>query len=166
MRILTCLLFVTAVLASDDQSKTPAQPAATQPKTTVQHKTIVLPKPAAKRPVAVVKKPAAIVEIPKDAVETSPGFYNWTDKDGKVWTYRRTPFGVSRWPAQSMYSKQDVADEQTTAVEQGDSIRFERSSPFGHRTWVRKKTELTESERATWESQQKNSAASRPAEKE
>jgi hypothetical protein len=118
------------------------------------------------------KKAPAVTAIPKDAVQTTPGFYRWTDKDGKVWTYRRTPFGVSRWPADSVDMGQDAADKQsaaggrTTAVEAGDSIRFEQATPFGKRTWVRKKTELNESERKIWDLQQKNSAASRTAEKE
>ena len=151
MRILTCMFMVAASLAAQDTAKTPAQPAA---------------KETAKDTKKATKAPA-MAAIPKDAVETEPGFYKWTDKDGKVWMYRRTPFGVSRWPAEPMYTKQqDTADQQTTAVEQGDSIRFERSTPFGKRTWVRKKTELNETEQAIWASQQKNNAASRTAEKE
>ncbi|HLY16588.1 MAG TPA: hypothetical protein VKR61_05160 [Bryobacteraceae bacterium] len=149
MKILTCMFMVAATLAAQDQPKPPAQPPAKQVK------------PAKK-----TQKSPAIAEIPKDAVETAPGFYSWTDTSGKVWTYRRTPFGVTRWPAESMYNKQDVADAQITATEQGDSIRFERSSPFGKRTWVRKKTELSDAEKAIWESRQKNSAPSRPADKE
>jgi hypothetical protein len=68
-------------------------------------------------------------------VETTPGFYRWTDKDGKVWTYRRTPFGVTRWPADSVDAVQSAADkrsaegERITAVQQGDSIRFEQGLP-------------------------------------
>jgi hypothetical protein len=36
-------------------------------------------------------------------------------------------------------------------TEEGDSLRFERPSPFGVRKWTRKKTELTEMEKAAWE---------------
>jgi hypothetical protein len=59
--------------------------------------------------------------------------------------------------------KHDTADVQTTAREEGDSIRFERSSPFGRRSWLRKKTELNESEQAIWATQQKNKAATHAA---
>jgi len=110
--------------------------------------------------------------VPKDAVETTPGFYRWTDKAGKAWTYRLSPFGVTRWPAESV----DVAHEQArkdragtaqiSAVEQGDSIRFEQVTPFGKHTWIRKKSELTESEQRIWAEQQKNSAAAHAPEKE
>jgi hypothetical protein len=120
-------------------------------------------------PPAKPTKPApARMVVPKDAVETSPGLYRWTDKDGKAWLYRRSPFGVSRWPAESdpVYNKQGAGEEHTTAVEQGDTIRFERSTPFGKRTWVRKKTELNADEKAIWERQQKSASASRTAEKE
>ena len=125
-------------------------------------KTSPPPPPKAAKPA-----PAKLV-IPKDAVETSPGLYRWTDKDGKVWVYRRSPFGVSRWPAasDSTYNKQDAPEDHVTAVEQGDSIRFERSTPLGTRTWVRKKTALTAEEKAIWEHQEKSGSASRTAEKE
>jgi hypothetical protein len=117
------------------------------------------------------KKAPASTGIPKDAVATSPGFYRWTDANGKVWTYRRTPFGVTRWPADSVDVAQSAADkdhlsERTTAVEQGDSIRFEQTTPFGKKAWVRKKSELNESEQKIWDLQHKNSTASRVAEKE
>jgi hypothetical protein len=136
-------------MAAQDAAKTSPPPA---------------PKPAKKTPV--------VSDIPKDAVETEPGFFNWTDKNGKVWTYRRTPFGVRRWPAaaldaqQSAEDKRNVADERTTAVEKGDSVVFEQATPFGKRTWVRKKTELTETEQRIWDLQRKNSTAARTAEKE
>ncbi len=148
MKILTCMFVVAASLAAQDAAKTTTQPAAKDTKKTT--------------------KPPAVNAIPKDAVETSPGFYRWTDKDGKVWTYRRTPFGVTRWPEQQgMYDKQNSQDSDTTAVAEGDSIRFERSTPFGKRIWVRKKTELNETERAIWAAQQqKNSTAGHVAEKE
>jgi hypothetical protein len=132
-----------------------------------QDSTKTSPPPAAKQ----AKKATALGGIPKDAVETTPGFYRWTDKNGKAWTYRLTPFGVTRWPADSVDVGQDAANkrsagiEQITAVEQGDSIRFEQGTPFGKRTWVRKKTELSESEQRTWDRQRKNTA-SPAAEKE
>lgn len=151
MRILTSMLFAAASLAAQNS----ATPSAAPPVAPPAH-------PAVKA----TKKAQALTSIPKDAVETMPGVYSWTDKDGKAWMYRRTPFGVSRWPAEPMYTKQDAADEQTTAKAEGDSIRFERSTPFGKRTWVRKKSEMNDTEKAIWENQQKNSAASRAAEKE
>jgi hypothetical protein len=136
------------------------------------------PSPAVKqtnKPTQKSTAPAPLT-VPKDAVATTPGFYRWTDKDGKVWTYRKTPFGVKRWladadPRPVVADKRDQWDRRTTAVEQGDSIRFELATPFGKRTWVRKKTELSESEQRIWDLQQKNNtashtAASRPAEKE
>src|ERR1700690_2325575 len=125
MRILVCMCILSGFLAAQDAAKTSPPPAATR----------------------TTKAPAATT-IPKDAVETAPGFYRWTDTDGKVWTYRRTPFGVRRWAADSVDSGRNAADKRqsagapTTAVEQGDSIRFERATPFGKRAWVRKKTEL------------------------
>src|SRR5579871_6461763 len=146
MKTLTCIIVMAASMAAQDPAKTPVK---TPAKTAA--------KPA-------VKAAPATLTIPKDAVETSTGFYKWTDKDGKAWTYRRTPFGVSRWPADPAEGNQktdsasgaaaetrlNAVDDQTTAKEVGDSIRFERNSPFGKRSWLRKKTELNDSEQAIW----------------
>ena len=55
--------------------------------------------------------------------------------------------------------------DRTIAVEQGDSIRFEQATPFGKRTWVRKKTELSETEQRIWDQSKKSSgtpAAGKP----
>jgi hypothetical protein len=155
MRILICMCFWSGILAAQDTAKTSPPPAA--------------PAASAAEP---AKKAPPVAGIPKGAVETSPGFYRWTDKAGKVWTYRLTPFGVRRWPAEADDPAQATADKESagedliTAVEQGDSIRFEKSTPFGKRTWVRKKTELSDSEQRIWDLQRKNSTASRTAEKE
>jgi hypothetical protein len=152
MRILICMCFWSGILAAQDTAKTSPPPAASA--------------------AAPAKKAPPVAGIPKGAVETSPGFYRWTDKAGKVWTYRLTPFGVRRWPAEADDPAQATADKESagedliTAVEQGDSIRFEKSTPFGKRTWVRKKTELSDSEQRIWDLQRKNSTASRTAEKE
>jgi hypothetical protein len=48
---------------------------------------------------------------------------------------------------------------ETHVVEDGDSVRFERNTPFGMQRWKRKKSELTEQEKQIFE------RASRPAEK-
>jgi len=149
MKVLICMGLLAGLVAAQDSAKT--QTASTAKRTT---------------------KTAAITAIPKDAVETTPGFYRWTDKDGKAWTYRRTPFGVTRWPEESVDLRQDALDKQkaaserTTAVEQGDSIRFEQATPFGKRTWVRKKSELNEDEQKIWNQQRKTGNTNRTAEKE
>jgi hypothetical protein len=150
MRMLVCMCMLsgwlaTNRLAAQEQTKTSAPPAAKQTR----------------------KLPAAIV-IPKDAVETSPGLFRWTDKDGKAWMYRKTPFGVRRWQADAEDAPRSAPDAsrsvphkpaesglRTTAVEQGDSIRFEEATPFGKRTWVRKKTELNDKEQSIWDLQRK-----------
>lgn len=142
MRILVCMCVFSAGLAAQVPAKTSPPPAAKQTQ----------------------KAPTAIT-VPKDAIEIEPGFYRWTDKDGKVWKYRRTPFGVKRWPAEPVDAERIAPDKRTpaeggpAAVEEGDSIRFEQNTPFGKKTWVRKKTELNESEQKIWDLQKKNSAA-------
>ncbi|SRR5579864_2385851 len=107
------------------------------------------------------KKPAAKAQeitIPADAVEIAPQTYRSTDNKGKAWIYHRTPFGISRTEDKpvSPESEQKTADakeqflQTTTAVEDGESIRFVRDSPFGRAEWSKKKTDLNEIEQAVW----------------
>jgi hypothetical protein len=111
-------------------------------------------KPADKTPTA----KAAVITIPPDAVEVAPYTYRSTDAKGTAWIYRQTPFGVSRTEekplsvdeARKIQDSKDQVIQATTAVEDGDSIRFVRNSPFGRTEWRKKKTDLNEIEQAVW----------------
>ena len=98
--------------------------------------------------------PVKLLQVPAGAVEVRPGAFRFVDTDGKAWLYRKTPFGVVRTP-----DSQPTAT--TIAIEDGDTIRFERPTPFGVDKWQKKKSELNSTERAIWESQQASSAASK-----
>ncbi|HYM13860.1 MAG TPA: hypothetical protein VEU62_24190 [Bryobacterales bacterium] len=119
----------------------------------------------------VVKAPPPLT-IPDGAVEVSPYTYSYTDPSGKKWIYRKTPFGVGRVEdkpvspeaAKKAEDEKTRTIEATTAVEDGDSIRFERATPFGPQQWVRKKTELNEIERAAWDREREKRAARESAE--
>jgi len=148
MKILICA-FVLAAGINAQTSAPASAPAGTQTPA----------KPPAKKIVPLT--------VPKDAVETEPGFYRWSDKDGKVWTYRRTPFGVVRWPADAISVSEKStggAAEVPSALagvrvsDAGESVRFERDTPFGKKVWTRKKSELNADEKALWASQQNSSA--------
>jgi hypothetical protein len=99
--------------------------------------------------------------IPADAVKSEDGSYKYTDKNGKKWTYRRTPFGVSKEedktldatatpfgkskepavaPVQQAAKPSDAVN--TKAFDEGDTIRFERPTPFGTSVWRKKKSDL------------------------
>ena len=124
------------------------------------------PKPAAQAP-APAAKPAArrtapLLTVPKDAVQTKPGTWIWTDPQGKRWIYRKTPFGLSRFEAPS--AEAEAAErrkllELTHATEIGDSVKFERPGPFGVYTWQRKKTDLDPEEKLIWERSRAQSSA-------
>jgi hypothetical protein len=90
------------------------------------------------------------VVIPKDAVPNSNGTYSWTDKAGKKWVYSKTPFGISKIEDTSSMAL-NAAPQATPAVkvtDNGDTVKFERPSPFGVMKWEKKKTELTDEEKA------------------
>jgi hypothetical protein len=127
-------------------------------------KTAKAAKPAPSK--ASVRK-APEITLPAEAVEIAPYTYRYTDNQGKKWIYRKTPFGVVRSEdrpvsAQDLQKTQDQTArlvESTTAVEVGDSVRFERVLPFGKTQWTRKKSELNEVERAAWNRQLEKRAA-------
>jgi hypothetical protein len=97
-------------------------------------------------------EPAKPLEIPAGAVETEPGVFRFADSAGKKWIYRKTPFGVSRREDQPDAAPKSTApDGNVKAFEEGDSVRFERTSPFGVSKWVKKKSDLNDQERSVWE---------------
>ena len=92
-----------------------------------------------------------VVTIPKDAVKNANGSYTYTDKDGKKWLYRNSPFGVIKSAIQddpdSPKPVQHAGNSATKAIDKGDTVQFERSTPFGPVKWEKKKSELTDEER-------------------
>jgi hypothetical protein len=104
------------------------------------------------------------LSIPAGAVEVSPGVYKHTDPNGKESIYRKTPFGIVKMnseakPAETIpvergnpfgdgkSASSKITPPIVNVIEEGDMVRFERSTPFGPSRWTRKKSELNEDER-------------------
>ena len=109
-------------------------------------------------------KPAATVQqlqIPRGAVKGDDGMYRYTDAQGKKWIYYQTPFGVGRAEDKPLPERPKTEDEYAAvkAVEDGDTIHFERPSPFGVYKWDRKKSELDKMETTVWERERAKAAA-------
>ena len=89
--------------------------------------------------------------IPKDAVKDANGTYSYTDKQGKNWLYRDSPFGVIRTaapePAADAQAKPKPPAAAIKVIDKGDTVQFERSTPFGPTKWEKKKSDLTDEER-------------------
>jgi len=84
-----------------------------------------------------------------------------TADDGKKWIVRQTPFGVSRVEAGTAPPEPSKTPDPypgITATEIGDSIRFQRPSPFGLMQWTVKKSELSDMERAVWDREKAKAA--------
>src|SRR6266581_7480301 len=112
--------------------------------------------------------PPAELTLPADAKMVEPGTYTFTDPQGKKWIYRKTPFGLARIedkPVEASSAPVSPGAE-ITAKEDGDTIRFERPGPFGTYRWEKKKSELTEDEKAAWERLQAKDAATAKAKQE
>jgi hypothetical protein len=95
-------------------------------------------------------KPAnqpADVTIPAGAQKTEDGSYRFTDAKGKKWIYRETPFGIAKSedkPAAPAQTPQE--DTMTKATVNGDSVHFERPTPFGVTKWDKKVADLDANE--------------------
>src|SRR6202050_4753415 len=94
---------------------------------------------------------AALPSVPPGAQEVGSNLYRYTDPQGKVWMYRKTPFGVSKWeekPGEQAPQAESPGSPGTTAgttmKDLGDSVEFQRATPFGIQKWTRKKSEMTD----------------------
>ena len=104
------------------------------------------------------KKAKGPLKVPADAVKVDSLTHRHTDADGKTWIYRRTPFGLVRYEAEDSETGAKPAKPKASssspllqAFDEGDSVRFEKQTPFGKHRWTRKKTELNDEERAAYE---------------
>jgi hypothetical protein len=76
------------------------------------------------------------------------------DAAGVKWLYRQTPFGPVHWAEKSDAPPAPDIDKTFPGLkiaEEGDTLHFERPSPFGLLKWSRKKSQLNELEKAAWE---------------
>jgi hypothetical protein len=120
--------------------------------------------PSAKKDAKPKAAPAAaakVTKIPDGAVQIDASSYRYTAPDGKTKLYVKTPFGIMSADEQAMTpaAANSHADETVKATLDGDTVRFERPSPFGTFRWQRKVTELTDEERAVWQAQNARSGS-------
>ena len=96
------------------------------------------------------KEAAGTPTVPSGAKEVEPGLYRYTDAQGKTWMYRKTPFGLSKWEDKPVTTAPVVVQPAVpvSTTDLGDSVQFERQTPFGTQKWTKKKTDLTEDEKA------------------
>ena len=133
-------------------------------------------KPAAAKKTAATKKtakkteapPVAFLTIPKDATANGDGTFTYTDKAGKKWSYWNSPFGVMKseikpnTPVASSAAPAPAPFQFTSSTDKGDTVRFERQTPFGPMGYDRKKSEMSDAERNLFETQHPESKQTKP----
>jgi hypothetical protein len=87
-------------------------------------------------------KPAGKAEPKQDASAA---------KSPKKYVERKTPFGTVKVEEKPEDSKAEEPPANMRAFDQGDTVRFERPTPFGVARWTKKKSELNDMERAALE---------------
>jgi hypothetical protein len=163
MKTITLTLFAVALGFAQSQSSTPSATTPAPKDTSKTAATTAKKKPAPQPPAKA--QPAATQSIPAGAKLVEPGLYRYTDSSGKTWNYRQTPFGVSKWEETSTPAPQPepAAKVPVVVTDLGDSYRFEKKTPFGQSSWTRKKSELTDEEKAYTE---QTSVSNKVAEKQ
>ncbi len=71
--------------------------------------------------------------------------------DGKTYIEKTTPFGKAKYEKTAEAEKKDEPPANMRAFDEGDTVRFERRTPFGLSKWSKKKAELDEMEKAALE---------------
>ena len=102
---------------------------------------------------------AQAAAVPSGAAEAAPYLYRYTDREGKTWFYRQTPFGVVRYLDQPAAAPKQPEADGIRATEDGQAVRFERPGPFGIYRWTRNKSELDAGEQAAWDRERARLAA-------
>lgn len=101
--------------------------------------------------------------VPADAKKNPDGTYTYTDKTGRKWNYWKSPFGVMRsevnTPTPTAEGKIPATLQYTSTTDKGDTVRFERQTPFGPVGYDRKKSEMSREERSLFELQHPESKA-------
>ncbi len=104
---------------------------------------VLLAQDSSKKPAKPAPKTAAMT-VPADAVKIGPYAWRYVDKDGKAWIYRYTMTGLAKVPD----SDGDPTYAGVKVTDKGDTFRFERPGVMGVAIWERKKSDLTEEEKA------------------
>ena len=111
----------------------------------------------AQAPASTRKAPAASsapLELPATAKPNGVNQWAYTDPQGQEWIYKRTPFGLTRLPkpgsplaqAQGQNAMPSRLHEGISVREDGDTVHFSRTGPFGLMKWSKKRDELSEAE--------------------
>jgi hypothetical protein len=106
------------------------------------------------------------VSIPTDAVEVEPGLFEAKDETGKVWHYTRTPFGVRKFPPERLKDTTAVEAARIAVLSQdGETVKFERKTPFGTTAWSKSKDKLNAAEKLALAKSAENKNATATAKK-
>lgn len=117
--------------------------------------------------------------VPEDAELISPRTWRHKDASGKAWLYISTPFGLSRTEEPAERKSPGTAEQLAGSVNKagapaagpvfrasavkGDTVHFERDTPFGKTKWTRSKSQLDAEEKAALELFEKKAAPAKPA---
>ena len=107
-------------------------------------------------PKARAAAPAAVT-VPRDAEKIGEGVWRAKDAQGKVWIYKRTPFGLTRYQEECAEQPASAGQAAVRVREAGpERVVFERKTPFGAKTWTKTPAELDEEERQAFEQWRKS----------
>ena len=114
--------------------------------------------------------------VPSGAKQVDEHLWRHQDASGKVWFYRRNPFGVAKFPEEEAKppapaAKSAPASSDGIVVDSvaDEKARFSKPGPFGTYRWDRKTDELTPEEQVAldqWRAKEAKKPATRREDKE
>jgi hypothetical protein len=105
------------------------------------------------QPGAKVPQPKDAGAIPANAERIDGSHFRAKDDKGVTWDYTKTPFGVVKYKAAAEAKAASVPEASSPDVpnwkvkDLGDSVRFEKPTPFGPSVWTKKKSDLDQTEK-------------------
>jgi hypothetical protein len=94
----------------------------------------------------------ATLSIPAGATKVEPYLYRYQDKEGKKWLYRQTPFGIVKMEDKPAAVVIEDHSNPVVVTDQGETVKFQKNTPFGLQSWTKKKADLSADEKAFVES--------------
>lgn len=97
------------------------------------------------------QKAEAVSTLPAGAETVNESTWRYTDAQGKVWIYSKTPFGYSKKEEGTAAVAVKEKPKATYKVLQvkGEAVTFESGSVFGKSRWTKNRAELDETEKAS-----------------
>ena len=101
----------------------------------------------ASKPAPAASSAPSTQTLPPGAVEAGPYSWTYTDAKGGKWIYRQTPFGLVKMEDKPGAAPLPERGTPVQVTDTGETVKFEKTTPFGSQKWTKSKADLTDEEK-------------------